>query len=194
MSDHAAAIPGLPRWHPNPMIRSTIETIRRCGWQVTSVGEGYERVECSFAYTTGLSLQSIPELAVYGLNPLTAQYILNELGDLLQREDWHDLVAGATDIRLQTVAVTVRLIEQLDTDELLMANLLFPDTPRLQVVWPDEHGHFPWHADYQLLPLHQPVKGIPELVGPAPGAARVITTETGPDRTRPRKGRRLSGH
>lgn len=197
MSDHAAAIPGLPRWHPNPVIRSTIETIRRCGWQVTSIGEGAsepDATECGFSYTAGLSLHSIPELAVYGLDPLTAHYILNELGDLLHREDWRDLVTTQADIRLQTVAVTTRLIEQVDTDELILANLLFPDHPTLQVVWPDEYGRFPWDDDYALLPMHQPLKGFPELTGPAGAGPHIITTESGPDRTRPRRGRRITGH
>ncbi|GAB85263.1 DUF4262 domain-containing protein [Gordonia rubripertincta] len=199
MSDHAAAIRGLPRWHPNPVIRSTIDTIRRCGWQVTSVGEGSpeansREADCGFSYTAGLSLHSIPELAVYGVDPLTAHHVLNELGDLLHREDWRDLVATQTDIRLQTVAVSVRLIEQVDKDELILANLLFPDSPTLQVVWPDEYGRFPWEEGYVLLPMHQPVKGIPDLSVHARQAAHVVTVESGPDRTRPRRGRRISGH
>ncbi|WP_238422466.1 DUF4262 domain-containing protein [Gordonia sp. 'Campus'] len=201
MSDHAAAIRGLPRWHPNPVIRSTIETIRRCGWQVTAIGESVPEfdeastpTECCFSYTAGLSLHSIPELAVYGLDPLTAHYVLNELGDLLHREDWRDLVARRADIRLQTVAVTVRLIEQLDVDELILANLLFPDQPKLQVVWPDDYGHLPWDADYTLLPMHQPVKGLPQLTDAVVDEPRLLTTEPGPDRTRPRKQRRISGH
>ncbi|OUC79836.1 DUF4262 domain-containing protein [Gordonia lacunae] len=208
MSDHAAAIRGLPRWHPNPLIRSTIETIRRCGWQVTSVGEADaefdgrtvrtrgEQIlpECGYSYTAGLSLHSIPELSIYGVDPLTATHILNELGALLHREDWRDLVAAQVDIPLQTVAVTVRLIEQLDHDELLLANLLFPDHPKLQVVWPDDHGHLPWEDGYTLLPMHQPVTGMPQLLDPPFGEPRLLTTEYGPDRTRPRKGRRISGH
>ncbi|MFE0750450.1 DUF4262 domain-containing protein [Gordonia sp. NPDC058843] len=208
MSDHAAAIRGLPRWHPNPLIRSTIETIRRCGWQVTSVGEpdsefdardvrtpsDRAQTECGYSYTAGLSLHSIPELSIYGVDPLTATHVLNELGSLLHREDWRDLVATQTDIGLQTVTVTVRLIEQLDHDELLLANLLFPDHPKLQVVWPDDHGHLPWEDGYTLLPMHQPVKGMPQLLDAPFGEPRLLTTEDGPDRTRPRKGRRISGH
>ncbi|MBD0860920.1 DUF4262 domain-containing protein [Gordonia sp. zg691] len=201
MPDHAAAIRGLPRWHPNPVIRSTIETIRRCGWQVTSVGESADvddtsgnTTDCGFSYTAGLSLHSIPELSVYGLDPLTAHYVLNELGDLLHREDWRDLVAGQTDITLQTVSVTLRLIEQVDKDELILANLLFPDYPTLQVVWPDEYGHFPWEDPYTLLPMHQPLKGIPALVDAGLRRPHLITVESGPERTRPRKGRRIAGH
>ncbi len=203
MSDHAAAIRGLPRWHPNPLIRSTIETIRRCGWQVTSVGEADAefdappagaRTECGFSYTSGLSLHSIPELSIYGVDPLTATHVLNELGALLHQEDWRDLVAAQSDIPLQTVAVTVRLIEQLDHDELLLANLLFPDHPKLQVVWPDDHGHLPWEDGYTLLPMHQPVKGMPQLLDPPRPQPRLLTTEYGPDRTRPRRARRISGH
>lgn len=198
MSDHAAAIRGLPRWHPNPVIRSTIDTIRRNGWQVTSVDEGASDAipgaDCAYSYTAGLSLHSIPELAIYGLDATTARPVLDELGDLLHREDWRELVATGVGIRLGSIDVPVRLIEQVDKDELVHANLLFPDYPTLQVVWPDDFGRYPWDADYVLLPMHQPVKGFPDLATHAGRPAHVITTESGPDRCRPRRGRRAAGH
>ncbi|MEO9329798.1 DUF4262 domain-containing protein [Gordonia aurantiaca] len=203
MSDHAAAIRGLPRWHPNPVIRSTIETIRRCGWQVTSVGEGTVdssagaeagSAECGHSYTAGLSLHSIPELAIYGLDATLARRVLDELGELLHREDWRGLVAGGVPVRLRSIPVPVRLIEQVDKDELVLANLLFPDYPTLQVVWPDDHGRYPWDADYVLLPMHQPVKGFPDLAAHAGRQAHVVTVESGPERCRPRRGRRITGH
>ena len=191
MSDHASAIRGQPRWHPNPHIRSAIETIRRDGWQVTAVDAGRE---CPFAYTAGMVLHDIPDLAVYGLDPQTGPALLNELADLLHQHDWRTLVCARAEISTGAFYDPVRLIEIIDKDDLLMANLLFPDTPALQVVWPDENGHYPWHDEYTLLPLHQPVKGIDDAGDPYLSPPRVITPSSGLDRTLPRKARRMNGH
>jgi hypothetical protein len=158
MSDHAAAMRGLPRWHPNPFVRSTIETIRRHGWEVTAVGE--TSADCPFAYTAGLGLHDIPELAVYGLDPLTSADVLNELGKLLHRHDWHAIVDGGVDVHVKALTAPVRLIEIVDKDDLLMANLLFPDTPALQVTWPDQHGRHPWEPGCTLAPRDQELKGV----------------------------------
>ncbi len=201
MSDHAAAIRGLPRWHPNPYIRSAIETIRRDGWQVTAVDTvcacssvDCSRPDCAFAYTAGLTLHGIPELAVYGLPSNTSRALLDELAGLLHQHDWRTLVHSHTEVTSRTMAAPVRLIEAIDTDDMLMANLLFADSPALQVVWPDDNGHYPWQDEYTLLPLHQPLKGIEDPTTGYRRTLRVITTERGPDRALPRTARRMKGH
>ncbi|GAC66268.1 DUF4262 domain-containing protein [Gordonia soli] len=167
MSDHAAAIRGLPRWHPNPHVRATIDTIRRSGWQVTAVsdlcacaGPDCTAPDCSFAYTSGLALHDIPELAVYGLDPFTSNRVLNELGHLLHRYDWRGIADAGVTVDLDALDVPVRLIEMIDKDDLLMANLLFPDAAAVQAVWPDDRGRWPWDPDYTLRPEHQYIRGI----------------------------------
>ncbi len=182
MSDHDSAIRGLPRWHPNPHVRSSIDTIRRNGWQVTAVSDlcscsspDCVPPDCPFAYTAGLTLHDIPELAVYGLDPVTSARVLNELGELLHHNDWQTLVAGRVEVALAAVDVPVRLIEIVDKDDMLMANLLFADSPALQVVWPDEYGQFPWDDGYALLEMHQPIMGIDDTGTAYQRAPRVIT-------------------
>ncbi|WP_180819500.1 hypothetical protein [Gordonia terrae] len=61
MAHHFSDLRGLPRWHPDPLVRETLDRIRRCGWAVTAVSDEctFHSHECeapdySFAYTTGL--------------------------------------------------------------------------------------------------------------------------------------------
>ncbi|MDL9936672.1 DUF4262 domain-containing protein [Gordonia sp. ABSL1-1] len=183
MSDHAAAMLGLPRWHPNPYVRASIEAIRRHGRQITAVEvtcdcpnpPSCDHPDCSFSYTSGLTLHDLPELSVYGLDAVTGTTMLDEVGALLHRQDWRTLVTAQVEIRLRGIDAPVRLIEQVDKDELLMANLLFPDAPALQVVWTDEDGHYPWEDAYTLLPMHQPLRGVADLDAHVVPTPRVIS-------------------
>ena len=200
--DHAAAFRGLRRWHPDPLVQSTIDTIRRHGWAVTAVSELCEcgspectPPDCSFAYTTGLGLHSIPELAVYGLDAYTAGAVLADLMDLLHRYDWRSLVDDAVDIPVSLLDVPVRLIEMVDKADLLITNELFPDSPALQAVWPDELGSYPWDTGYALAPDAQYVKGIHDT-GIRSGRVRgprVISTSTAPNRAERRRQQRRKG-
>lgn len=189
-AQHDSTRPGhamrdLPRWHPNPFVRSTVDAIRKRGWQVTAVGKNCTRTspectapECPFAYTSGLTLAGIPELAIYGHRQMKATLILNEVAHLLQRHDWQQIVDRRVPLTLETLSAPVRLIHALDKDDMLMANLLFPDTPALQVIWADDHHRLPWESGYDLLPKHQPLKGFPDLLPDrAPMSPRVITPD-----------------
>lgn len=189
MSDHTAAIKGLPRWHPDPLVNETITKIRAHGWAVTAISDECQcgsavcvPPDCSFGYTTGLGLHSLPELAVYGLDAKTSFNVLNELGDLLHGYDWCEIVDESAEVSLQSIDAPVRLIELVDKSDLLITNELFPNSPALQVVWPDEYGKYPWADGYALLPDHQHVKGVlplgknrargPRLISPAAGLNR----------------------
>ncbi|MGW0038012.1 DUF4262 domain-containing protein [Gordonia sp. NPDC003376] len=195
MADHAAAIAGLPRWHPDPLVRGTIDTIRRAGWAVTAVGDACTcgRADCvpplcAFAYTSGMGLHDIPELVVYGLDSRTATVVLNTLGHLLHRHDGEALVDREVAIDLTgTFDAPIRLIEVVDKSDLLISNELFPDLPALQVVWADELGTFPWEAGYTLRPMQQPVKGVPRADG---GFVRGQRTVLGANRAQRRAARR----
>lgn len=195
MSDHDSAIRGLPRWHPSPHVRSAIETIRRSGWQVTAVSDTCSCAsptclppECAFAYTAGLVLHDVPELVVYGLAPRSAIAVLNELAVLLHHQDWQTIVADRSVLTVASLRAPIRLIEVIDKDDMLMANLLFPDSPALQVVWPDDLGHYPWDAGYTLLPMHQPTMGVEDTIAARVRGPRVITGDQVRRRRMPRSG------
>ncbi len=195
MSDHTAAHRGLRRWHPDPIVRSTISTIRSKGWAVTAVSGacdcGSPRCTppaCSFAYTSGMGLHVIPEMAVYGLDARTSCAVLNELGSLFHREDWRRVVDGRVVVSLQSLDVGVRVIEMIDKSDLLITNELFPDAPALQVVWPDDSGRFPWETDYSLPPAAQEIKGTADT-GARATEPRVITSPA-PNRAQRRAARR----
>ncbi|AZG48379.1 DUF4262 domain-containing protein [Gordonia insulae] len=197
MSDHAAAIRGLRRWHPNPLIQETIHRIRECGWAVTAVSEqcscqsdDCRPPECSFAYTSGLTLHDIPELAIYGLDAATGGTVLNELGDLFHTHDWRECVDRAVDIRLTSLEVPVRVIEMVDKDDLLLTNELFPDSPALQAIWPDDFGQYPWDEDCSLRVLDQEIKGFSGTGTGVVRGPRVISRGSGPNRAQRRRAMR----
>lgn len=198
MSDHTSAIRNFRHWDPDPLLRQTIDTIHKHGWAVTAVGDVCEQCAaescgpgtCAFAYTSGLSLHGIPELAVYGLDAQASCQLLNELGTHLHRHDWHDIIDSARVIEVESFGVGFRMIEIIDNSDLLITNALFPNTPALQAVWPDEAGVYPWDDDYALEPQEQELKGIVNS-----GAARVRRrhTITGFSRAERRRASRRRG-
>lgn len=200
MSDHTSAIRGLRRWHPDPMVRDTIETIRRYGWAVTAISDqcacGSPECappECSFAYTTGATLHSLPELAVYGLDAQTSCDVLNELVEILHHHDWHDLIDHRIPLTLESFDPPTQLIEMVDKSDLLITNELFPNTPALQVVWPDEFGYYPWDVEYSLDRRAQEMRGIVGTGAERVRGRRVIIGNVGPNRGRRRAAARRSG-
>ncbi|GAA2065826.1 DUF4262 domain-containing protein [Williamsia deligens] len=200
MADHDITAPGLPRWHPDPRVRETITRIRRFGWVVNAVSDICEDCEAAgempdrtFAYTVGLTLDGSPELAVYGLTCASAYAVLSEMVDLLAVEDWKQLVEDCEEITLDALDAPVRLIEMVDTLDLIHARAVFPDVPALQVVWADEKLLFPWDEGYTLLPEQQQIHGIPDTASSHRAAGpRVIRSAGGPNRAarRARKRRR----
>lgn len=191
MSDHAAAIAGLPRWHPNPRVQDAIRQIRARGWCVTAVAElcrycradGEIAPECeapenAVAYSTGMILHDIPELLVYGLDSVTAEQVLNACGAQLHDYDWRELVADEVLIMIEGLDHTFQLIEALDKSDMTITGFLFPDSPALQVVWSDDLGLFPWHEGYSLGTERQPLKGVPATITARRRGPRVISDDT----------------
>lgn len=198
MTDHDTTAPALPRWHPDPRVRETIARVRRFGWVVNGVSDICEHCEAAgetperaFAYTVGLALHGSPEFAVYGLPCAPAYAVLSEMVELLAVEDWKHLVDDREEITLDALDVPVRLVEMVDTLDLIHARAVFPDVPALQVVWADEKLYFPWEEGYTLLDDRQPVHGVPDTsastrtVGP-----RIIRSAGGPNRATRRARRR----
>lgn len=190
MTDHRIVVPGLPRWHPDPRVRDTIDRIRRFGWVVNSVTDICEDCraagatpEITLTYTVGLALRGTPELAVYGLDSTRGYAVLQEIVDLLAVEDWTPIVDSGLELTVDALDVPVRVIEMIDTLDLVDARSLFPDVPALQVVWADEHGRYPWEDTYLLPSDAQRVHGIPDATAPTrPVGPRVIRSADGPNR------------
>lgn len=188
---------GLPRWHPDPLVRETLERIRRCGWAVTAVSDECtfhshecEAPDCSFAYSTGLRLHDLPELAVYGLNARTSALVLNELGSVFHTYDWHSIVSNSIPVQLESLDVPVTVIEVMDKSDLTVTNVLYPDAPVLQAVWPDDLGSYPWEEGYTLAPEHQFVKGVHDPRSTRVDSPRVIYPHPGMNRAQRRKAAR----
>jgi hypothetical protein len=197
MSDYTEAIRSLPRWHPHPLVNSAISRVKTERWLITAVSDECEcdsddcrPPDCSFAYTTGLVMHSLPELAVYGLNARTSGRVLDELGDLLHGYQWSAIVAQGIELSLRALQAPVRLIELVDKSDLLITNELFPNSAALQVVWSDEHGRYPWMDDYALLPDDQQVKGVIPLGRQQPGGPHDIIHARGPNRAHRRQAHR----
>ena len=193
MSDDTTRLKGLPNGHRDPLVSATIDRIRAHGWAVTAISDECDcgSAQClppdgPFGYTTGLVLHSLPELAVYGLDATTSALVLNELGDLLHGYEWRAIVAQSVEVSLRALDVPIRLIELLDKEDLVITNELFPDSPALQVVWPDDRGHFPWAAGYALSPDQQQIKGVLPAEANRPRGRRVVKVHTGPNRTQRR--------
>uniref|UniRef100_UPI003D91F213 DUF4262 domain-containing protein n=1 Tax=Gordonia sp. B7-2 TaxID=3420932 RepID=UPI003D91F213 len=197
MADHASDLRGLPRWHPDPLVRETLDRIRRCGWAVTAISDQCSCAstectapECSFAYTTGLRLHELPEMAVYGLDARTSGHVLNELGNVFHRYDWRQAVANSVPVQLESLEVPVIVIEMLDKCDLLITNEIYPDAPVLQAVWPDDLGTYPWEVGYSLRPEHQYVKGVHDANALRVDGPRVISAYEGMNRAQRRRAAR----
>ncbi|MGW8811378.1 MULTISPECIES: DUF4262 domain-containing protein [Gordonia] len=81
-----------------------------------------EAPDCSFAYTTGLRLHDLPELAVYGLDARTSALVLNELGSVFHTYDWHSIVSNSIPVQLESLDVPVTVIEVMDRSDLTVTN------------------------------------------------------------------------
>lgn len=150
MSSCAATV-DLMSDHLSPMdafFAQVVSNIEEYGTHVTGVGAGDGQPP--FAYTTGLArVDAHPEFVIYGLDPSTAQTLLNNLSKTVldgteryAHGDWVDrLLAKSTPVRL--IAVDDSSID------LTVSNALFrdqgdPPVAALQVVFPDKFGLWPW--------------------------------------------------
>jgi hypothetical protein len=201
MTDHDITVPGLPRWHPDPSVRATLDRVREFGWTIIAVSDICEECaknggspdvpECTFGYSVGASLSGTPELAVYGLRPQETWDVLDELVARLTVEDWRSIVDAGVELTVDALDVPVRLVEMIDTLDLIHARALFPNTPALQVVWADEYGAYPWEERYSLPADAQQFYGFPDTSPPTrPAGPRVVRSAGGPNRAQRRARRR----
>lgn len=116
------------------------------GWAVQAVFDP-EGKEPSFTYTVGLSRSVLPELIVFGLPGRVAHQFLSHAREYMAE---HGMPPLDTDMDEFAEGLPTRfvLVPREKADEFMFAALdRYPDYTAIQIVWPDEHGRFPWDAE-----------------------------------------------
>jgi Domain of unknown function (DUF4262) len=144
-------------------LRSQHEIIDKVGWAVTAVLPTDDDPGAPFAYTVGLTARGHPELIIAGLDPATAQVLLNDLASRVydkavrftHGQRISDLLAGYDAV----------VIDGRGTDELhpgaAYAHYGKDRVVLQQIVWPDRDGRFPWNTGYAYPADTQPLIGQP---------------------------------
>ena len=145
------------------VMRRQQEVIDRHGWAVTAVFPTADDPGAPFAYTIGLTAHGYPELIIAGLDPATSQMLLNDLAQrVFDRAERFTAGQPISDLLHGYDAVIV----EGPATEALHPGTAFArygkDRVTLQqVVWPDQHGRFPWEPQYAIDPQAQPLLGRP---------------------------------
>ena len=131
------------------------DLVAKGSWLVLMIGAD-PGVSPTYSYTVGLTEHGLPELAVVGLDPRTAQQVLNRAGDLMRAngafrdgQPAHEVIGGNMKV----------VFAELPAGSLLHATSRYGATgyKALQLFWPDKAGLMPWEAgvDPKLAALQQ---------------------------------------
>jgi hypothetical protein len=129
------------------------ERVQQCGWVVQFV----ESDQMPLAYTIGLHPRGLPELLVTGMPPQRANLVLNSVAQYL--------VKGGRPVPGERMLIGGELlldfvqVEHPDA-HLKFAVSIYGPLKALQLVWPDDHGHRPWCAEFSNGGVRQPVFGV----------------------------------
>lgn len=115
------------------------------GWAVIGVFPTAQDDGVPFSYTVGLTDKGLPELAVYGLDPVTGGAILNgvaqrmiDTGELRGGERLEGELAGG---------LPLAVIDMADTGDLTTVRRVYGAVlAARQIVWPDPQGRMPWEG------------------------------------------------
>jgi hypothetical protein len=115
------------------------------GWAVVGVFPTASDDGVPFSYTVGLTDKGLPELAVYGLDPVNGGTILNAVA---QRMIDHGEVRGGERIDGELAnGLQLAVIDMGDTAELTAVRRFYGAVlAARQIVWPDPHGRMPWEG------------------------------------------------
>jgi hypothetical protein len=101
----------------------------------------------SMSYTVGLSDSGLPEIVVFGLPSASAHAILNDAAKLL-KEDKLPLDAPISGLA-NLPCVCKHVLAERGVGYINAANARAGRPVNLiQLVWPDEKGHFPWQKKF----------------------------------------------
>lgn len=126
------------------------------GWGIVGVGAGDG--EPTFSYTVGLTAKNLPEMSIYGLPPVAAAALLNDVATAVVEgyvslDDQRLTGFLSNDYELAPVAMT-------DAAGLTMVKKIYGSVNgAVQLVFPDSQHRMPWDAGYDIPPESQPVKG-----------------------------------
>jgi len=153
---------------PDAFLGKILHLIDEHGWAVVGVGGGgcdYGGCDSGadddipFSYTVGLSTLGFPEVITYGLPQRVAQACLNCVGQ--QVSTGRPPRVGAMVDRVFQ-GFRGYLLDVTDTYDLVVVGQVYPEIVAAQLIWPDQHGRFPWQPGYDHRRCPQP------LMGPAP--------------------------
>ena len=144
--------------HPEATMQEWMDLIYE---QVQRNGRFVQFVESDrtpFAYTIGLHERGLPELLVTGMPPERANLVLDTVAEYLVR--------GGRPVPGERMLIGGELLLDFVQVEHPDAHLKFafyfygPELRALQLVWPDDHGHRPWCAQFSNGDVRQPVFGV----------------------------------
>ena len=146
--------------------RDVAEKIRRHGVYIEYV-IGCACGECGepppFAYSVGLFGLGHPELLIFGVPPVTAAGVINNLFTRI-RDRGADLVPGEL-LTFEEWPQRIVVEEVLNGGQIVFAanrHYQRPDeasVPVYQLTWDDQHARFPWDDGYSVPPAVQPRPG-----------------------------------
>jgi hypothetical protein len=121
------------------------EMIGEHGWAVIGVFPTAQDDGVPFSYKVGLTDKGLPELAIYGLDPVTGGAILNgvaqrmiDTGEFRGGERLEGELAGG---------LPLAVIDMADTRDLTTVRRVYGAVlAARQIVWPDAHGRMPWEG------------------------------------------------
>lgn len=141
--------PVTPRIQGDTVIeRKIIADIAETGWSAICIfGEpGHP----PFAYTIGLfESYGHPELLIYGLPFQAAHGIFSLVQQAAAKFQPFDLGVATNDLIQGYSCVFVEIPQEHYMESVRLALWYYQgnDFPLFQVVWPSQHGLFPWHPD-----------------------------------------------
>lgn len=131
--------------HMQAYLQTCRETIARHGWMIQGVFPTEEGPGTAFAYTVGLTAAGLPELVISGLPMDLAATLLNDAARIsLATEIKH----GETITAIANVAFNV--IDAPKAAIGLARRFYGENAKALQLIWPDERGHYPNDTGWSL--------------------------------------------
>lgn len=164
------------------LVGDAIAQIAEGRWAVTGVlGDA---AHPPLAYTTGLTEHGRPELVMTGLTPRLAGLLLDHAAQTVALDPTFG-PGSRVPARLRR-AVALRAIDVIDAAPMRLTRVVYGlQFEAVQLVWPDDEGHYPWQPGYAIPRQVQPLLGLP-----AAEAARVASPVRPTARPRPPENRR----
>ena len=140
---------------------SVLRNIEEYGWHFTHVFADDEGP--SFSYSVGLlSSYNHPEIILFGLSQQAAHGLVSSIAERAANGDPIDLSKPSDEI-IQGYSCVFVEASRANRQEYALSNCWLyqaDDFSMYQLVWPSEHGFFPWHPDaHEGFCWSQPVLG-----------------------------------